>query len=232
MKKIIALLLTFLFVFTICGCNSNKLTAKTLNGRWETEITALAYSLISDDDLSAQFKDSDIPKSLAEKINNLKFKAVFEFDKQKANIKIPEAAIEGFYKDTINIVLDYYKNGGIIDLYKKQGIEINTNEELEELLKEAGTSLEGLLATMKAEMEAELKKEDNAITEKPINGYYLLYVKKPNYKISENVVTFYDKDDEYETFYFETVDKNTLKINKIYYNYEELNVSMTLNRIK
>ena len=131
-----------------------------------------------------------------------------------------------------DIVLDYYKNGGISDLYKKQGIEINTNEELEELLKEAGTSLEGLLATMKAEMEAELKKEDNAITVKPIIGYYLLYVKKPNYKISENVVTFYDKDDEYETFYFETVDKNTLKINKIYYNYEELNVSMTLNRIK
>ena len=52
MKKIIALLLTFLFIFTICGCNSNKLTAKTLNGRWETEITALAYSLISDDDLN------------------------------------------------------------------------------------------------------------------------------------------------------------------------------------
>lgn len=233
MKKIAAIILVLILLLSFCGCNSTKLTSKNLVGSWETEISVEVYSAISDDDLSAKFTENDIPKSLANEIGALKLKTIFEFDKGKGNLKIPEEAVKNFSQETIGIIIDYYKNGGLLKAVQEQGIEINTNEELDEIYKEEGTSIDAILTEMRAKMEKVINdNSDDLMTGQLVDGYYPLYEIKPKYRIDEDTVIFYDSYDEYETFYFEIIDNDTLKINKIYYNYEEFNVSMTLKRVK
>ena len=234
MKKIAAISLVFIMLLSFCGCNSTKLTAKNLVGTWETELSLEDFAAMTNEDIT-ELGDNEVPKELYEKIKKLKIKfTTVYYDDNTSDTKLKKTEIEKFINDEINILLDYYKTEGFLKLYQDQGVAISTNEELNALLAEAGTSIDELISEMKKEIEKTFN-ENELVKEWGIpdkKGYYVLNEKPEKFSVSEGAITLITDEGEEEITYCELTNKDTLTVSKIYYDYEEYNVNITFKRVK
>ncbi len=230
MKKLAAISFVFLMLLSICGCNSTKLTTKNLVGTWEANITIADYAAMTGESIGGD--DDDLPKQYVEQINNLglHFRTVFNKD-GTCDTKIAKTSIDKFYSDMIDIIVDFYKEQGLLMMYQANGLNVQTNTELEAYLVANGTTSADIIASLKSTLETTIEtgKEEIDFGKLGDDGYYTITEK---FTVNEESITTINKDNEEEIMYCKLTDKDTLTVNKIYFDFEEYNVDITFKRVK
>ena len=117
-------------------------------------------------------------------------------------------------------------------LYQANGVQVQTNEELETYFVNNKTTtkevLEALEVTIKATFES--AKEDMDFGKVGSDGYYTTNKKPEKYKVNEDNITITTEKSKDEIMYCELTDENTLKINKLYFDYEEYEFEVLFKR--
>lgn len=236
MKKLAAILLIFLLLLSVCGCNSTKLTTKNIVGTWEAEFTMKDYAAMTGEDITTD-SDTELPKKYTEKINKLKlpFRVVY-YENGTCDTKMSKSGIDKFYADNTDILMEYYKDEGLLLMYQTLGATVKTNEELAAFLVENGSTFDetldalevsvlGLFEKAKKEFIKDLGKPDK-------DGYYTANKKPEKFTVNEDSITIITEKDKEEITYCKLTDKDTLVVNKIYYDFGECEVDITFKRVK
>ena len=233
MKKIAALLLVFIMLLGLCSCNSTKLTIKNLVGTWEAESTMADYSAMSGEEVEGT---EGIPQKYIDKIYNLKYSWRIVFNKDGTyEAKISKTTVENSYNDQLDVMMEYYKDEGLLLMYQALGATVKNNEELETYLIANGSTTKDVLDTLKVQFQAlidkEKDKENEELGKLGKDGYY---TKKGKFTVAEDSITLIseDDDDEEKIHYCKLTDKDTLSVDRIYYDYEEFDVDINYKRIK
>ncbi|MBO5357954.1 MAG: hypothetical protein J6A78_01365 [Clostridia bacterium] len=232
MKKIAALLLVFIMLFSLCACNPTKLTVKNLKGTWEAKITLRDCSELADEEI---VDDEDIiSKEYIDRIYNLSYTTRFVFKKDGTlETKISKESFEKLLDEELEIMLDFYKNEGVLLTYQALGYELKNNEELEAFLVQNGTSFQAVLDSIEITLLGVIEKSKKEITkdfgELTDDGYYTT---TETFTVNEDSITCITEEDKEEITYCKLTDKNTLVFNKVYFDFEEHKVNITLKRVK
>lgn len=231
MKKIIALSLILIMILSFTGCSSKKLSTKNLAGTWDADLSIKEYSAMSGNEIGGD--DDDLPAQYIERINDLKLPMRIVFNEDgTCNTKIKKSALDDLFSDMTDIVMDFYKDQGLLMLYQANGVQVQTNEELETYFVNNKTTtkevLEALEVTIKATFES--AKEDMDFGKVGSDGYYTTNKKPEKYTVNEDNITITTEKSKDEIMYCELTDENTLKINKLYFDYEEYEFEVLFKR--
>jgi len=233
MKKIAALLLVFIMLLDLCSCNSTKLTIENLLGTWEAESTMADYSAMSGEEVEGT---EGIPKKYIDKIYNLKYSWRIVFNKDGTyEAKISKTTVENSYNDQLDVMMEYYKDEGLLLMYQALGATVKNNEELETYLIANGSSTKEVIDATRVQfktlIEKSMEKANEELGELGKDGYY---TKKGEFTVAEDSITLISKDDDDEEkiHYCKLIDKDTLSVNRIYYDFEEFDVDINYKRIK
>ncbi len=231
MKKIAAITLIFIMLLSFCGCNSTKLTTKNLVGTWETKSTMADYSAMSGEEIEGA---EGIPKKYIDKIYDFKYswRIIFKED-GTYEAKISKTTVENSYDDQLDVMMEYYKDEGLLLMYQTLGVTVKDNEELEAYLVANGSSTKEVIDATRVQfktlIEKSMEKDNEDLGELSKDGYY---TKKGKFTVAEDSITLIEKDDEGKIHYCKLTDKDTLSVSKIYYDYEEFDVNINYKRIK
>ncbi|MBO5211218.1 MAG: hypothetical protein J6B80_04735 [Clostridia bacterium] len=232
MKKFAAITLIFIMLLSFCGCNSTKLTPKNLAGAWDAEISMRDYIEMTSKEIIED--DGTIPKEYINKIYNLKYATRIVYYKDgTCETKVSKDMFDKLLEDELEILLDYYADEGLLLVYQALGVEANTNEELEAFLIANGSTfkdaLDAIEITLLGVVEKSKKELAKELGELKDDGYYTV---KEKFTVTEDSIKYVNKDDKEKITYCKLTDKNTLVVNKMYYDYEEYNVNITFKRVK
>ena len=226
MKKIFALALLVIMLFSLSACG--EFNQKKLVGTWETELSINDFIT---EDLGAE----DMPDDVLNKLKELNFKMRITYKEDgTCDNYYEQKSFDKLWEDYINIIIDYYENGGLVEIYKQQGVDINSQQELEAFFETLGTDSDAVLNTTKDGLEkvVEVIKDGILSETKAESGYYKINKKSEKYSVEENVITIINDEDNKELMYFNTVDKNTMEITKMVVDYEEIDAKPTFKRVK
>ena len=226
MKKFSAVLLVIIMLFSLSACG--KFNQKKLVGTWETE-------LLINDFITDEFDALDMPDDVLNKFKKLNFKMRITYKEDgTCDNYYEQKSFDKLWEDYIDIIIDYYKNGGLVELYKQQGADINSQQELEAILTTLGTDFETTINTTKDALKIVVDGiKAKIISEtKAENGYYKINSKPEKYSVKENVITIINDNDKKELMYFKLIDKNTIEITKMIVDYEEVDAKPTFKRVK
>lgn len=236
MKKFAVTTLILIMLFSFCSCNSTKLTTKNIIGTWDAEYSMKDYAAMTGEDITSN-DDTELSDKYTEKINNLKFPfRVVYYKDGTCDTKISKNGIDKFYSDNLNIVMEFYKDEGLLLTYQALGSTAKTNEELEAFFIENGTTFDATLDALEVTFLGLFEKTKQEFLkdfgEPDKNGYYTANKKPEKFTVNEDSITIITEKDKEEITYCKLTDKDTLVVNKIYYDYEESEVNITFKRVK
>jgi len=130
-------------------------------------------------------------------------------------------------------MLDFYKKEGVLLTYQALGFELKNNEELEAFLIQNGTNFQSVLDSIEITLLGVIEKSKKELTkdfgELTDDGYYTT---TETFTVNEDSITCITEEDKEEITYCKLTDKNTLVFNKVYFDFEEHKVDITLKRVK
>lgn len=229
MKKIIAFSLTLIMLFAFCGCSKKQVNSDNIIGTWESKITVKDFSLFTG--LKIIDRDSALPSQYIEKMKNIKVQLSVTYNENgKCDKKVLKKDVDKLYDEFLNIVMDFYKEIGMLMDYQAYSSNINTIDDLKEYLLSKDTTLENVLEEYKTKVKEALKNEKvkMGFTKADKNWYYVLNEKPEKYSVKDNKIEIVNENKI--TSYCELTNKNTIKINKINDNEILHEVSITFKR--
>ena len=236
MKKFSALLLVFIMFLGLCSCNSTKLTAKNIVGTWEAEFTMKDYAAMTGEDITTD-TETELPKKYSDKMIDLThpFRVVY-YENGTCDTKMSKSGIDKFYSDNTDILMEYYEDEGLLLMYQTLGATVKTNDELATFLAENGSTFKEVLDALEVSVLGLFEKAKKEFIKDLGNpdkdGYYTANKKPEKFTVNEDSITIITEKDKEEITYCKLTDKNTLVVNKIYYDYEESEVNITFKRVK
>ena len=98
--------------------------------------------------------------------------------------------VDKLYDEFLNIVMDFYKETGMLMDYQAYSSNINTIDDLKEYLLSKDTTLENVLEEYKTKVKEALKNEKVKIgfTKADKNEYYVLNEKPEKYSVKDNKI--------------------------------------------
>lgn len=231
MKKIIALSLILIMILSFTGCSSKNLNAKNLVGTWDADLSLKEYSAISGENIGGE--DDDLPAQYIERINDLKLPMRIVFNEDgTCNTKIKKSALDNLFYDMTDIVMDFYKDQGLLMLYQANGVKVQTYEELETYFVNNNTTTNEVLKELEVTINATFESTKNKLDLGKVgaDGYYTTNKKPEKYKVNDKNITITNDESKDKVMYCELIDENTLKINKLYFDYEEYEFEVLFKR--
>ncbi len=226
MRKFSALILIFLILFSLSACGG--FSEKDLVGKWDAEFKLGEFWAFNAENSS--LGENELPIDF----NDIKINIRLEYYKNgTCDTFISKENWGKYLEDVVTATINHYKNGGLLDTYKEQGVNVSTLDELDVILKDINSSVEQEISKIENTLKESLENtSEDTFTDITDDGYYYMTEKPEKYSVEENVIKYINNDGDEELTYFELINKDKIKITKIRADFEEHKTSIIFNRVK